>query len=190
MTKLLFFTAKRYLHIVATTALTGVALLSATALRAQDTTTATTTDANADRGHGRHWQHHHGGGPGGEMGFWLGKAKTKLGLTDAQTQQIRTVFQNARPQFRPLMERLRTEHQALRTLTQAATVDEPAIRAQAAKVAAVEADLAVQRAQVAQQVRAILTPEQIQQVQDWQAKRAARRAQRHAPDAAATPAGS
>jgi protein CpxP len=54
---------------------------------------------------------------------------------------------------------------------QAETVDEAAIRAQATKVAAVEADLAVQRAHGAQEIRKVLTPEQIQKFKAIQEKR-------------------
>ena len=43
-----------------------------------------------------------------------------------------------------------------------------AIRAQAAKVASLEADLAVERAHVAHDIRAVLTPEQLQKFKDMQ----------------------
>ena len=63
------------------------------------------------------------------------------------------------------------ERRSLRTLIQAETVDEAAIRAQSAKVAAVAADLAVQRAHGAQEIRKVLTPEQIQKFKSLQEKR-------------------
>jgi protein CpxP len=62
----------------------------------------------------------------------------------------------------------------MRTLIQSGSADEAAIRAQAAKVAAVEADLAIQRAQMAKQFRAILTPEQVEKFKAVQKEKDAR----------------
>jgi Spy/CpxP family protein refolding chaperone len=56
----------------------------------------------------------------------------------------------------------------LRDTIRAATIDETAIRAQSAKVASLESDLAVQRAYVAHDIRAVLTPEQLQKLKDMQ----------------------
>jgi protein CpxP len=95
----------------------------------------------------------------------------ELQLTTQQKQQIKEIFARNRPQNEPLMKQMHTERQALRTLIQANAIDEAAIRAQSAKVAAVEADLAVQRAKVAREIRAILTPEQIAKEKELQAQR-------------------
>jgi periplasmic protein CpxP/Spy len=102
------------------------------------------------------------------------KMATELGLSAQQQQDVKAVFAKNRPQAEPLMKQLKTEHRSLRTLIQADAVDDAAIRAQSAKVAAVEADLAVQRAHVGQQVRAILTPEQVQRFKELQADRDSR----------------
>jgi periplasmic protein CpxP/Spy len=67
------------------------------------------------------------------------------------------------------------ERRALRTLIQADTIDEAAIRAQSAKVAAIEADLAVQRAHSAQDFRKVLTPEQLQKFKAMQDQRDSKR---------------
>ena len=56
----------------------------------------------------------------------------------------------------------------MRDAIRAEPFDETAIRAQAAKVASLEADLAVQRAHVAHDIRAVLTPEQLQKLKDMQ----------------------
>lgn len=56
----------------------------------------------------------------------------------------------------------------MRDAIRAETIDETAIRAQAAKVASLEADLAVQRAHVAHDIRAVLTPGQLQKLKDMQ----------------------
>ncbi len=98
------------------------------------------------------------------------KMATELGLSAQQQQDIKAIFQKDRPQFQPLVKQLVAERRALRTLIHADTVDEAAIRAQSAKVAAIQADLAVHRALTGQQVRKLLTPEQVQKLKDFQAK--------------------
>jgi protein CpxP len=99
------------------------------------------------------------------------KMATELGLSIQQQQEIKGVIAKNRPTTEPLMKQLQSEHRALRSLIQADTFDEAAIRAQAAKAGALQADMAVQRAKLAQEIRAILTPEQIQKFKDIQAKR-------------------
>lgn len=98
----------------------------------------------------------------------------ELGLTSQQKQEIKAVFKKNRPDVEPRRQQLMTERRTLRSLVQADTIDEAAIRAQSAKVAAIEADLAVERAHVAQEVRAILTPEQVKKFRELQAKRDSR----------------
>ncbi len=166
MTKLLT-TLKRHLP-TAAAALAGTALL-ATALHAQDPAASPSPEA-AEPGHHHGGWHHHGPGGGGLMGHGLRRIREALGLTDTQVQQIQDILRASRDQVKPLVQNLMTEKRAERVLIQAPTVDEPAIRAQAAKVAAVEADLAVAHAKIANQIRGILTPEQIQKIQDFQGK--------------------
>ena len=86
----------------------------------------------------------------------------KLALSDQQKSRMKEVFKKDQPQVKPIFGKLITEKRELRTLIQSGSADEAAIRAQAAKVAGAEADLAVQRAQMARQFRAILTPEQVE----------------------------
>ena len=99
------------------------------------------------------------------------KMAKDLQLTAQQKQQLKEIFAKNRPQAEPLMKQFTAERRAMRALIQADTVDEAAIRAQSAKVAAIEADLAVQRAHVAQEIRGILTPEQIAKAKELQARR-------------------
>jgi protein CpxP len=75
---------------------------------------------------------------------------------------MRETFKKNQPAMKPIFTKLINEKRALRNLIQSGTANEAAIRAQAAKVAGVEADVAVQHAQMAKQFRAILTPEQIE----------------------------
>lgn len=97
------------------------------------------------------------------------KLATTLGLSAQQQQDIKAILQKDRPQFQPLIKQLVVERRALRTLIHADTIDEAAIRAQSAKVAAIQADQAVLRAHTGQDVRKLLTPEQVQKLKDFQA---------------------
>ena len=107
-------------------------------------------------------------------GHHFNKMATELGLSGQQTQEVKAVFVKIHPQTEPLMKQLKEERRSLRTVIQADAIDETAIRAQSARVAAVEADLAVQKAHVAQQIRTILTPEQVQKFKELQANRDSR----------------
>lgn len=94
---------------------------------------------------------------------------TELGLSSKQKQDIQDVYTKGRARNEPLMNQMATERRALRALIHADTIDEAAIRTQSGKVSAIMADLAVQHAQAARQVRALLTPEQAQKLKAIQA---------------------
>ena len=100
-----------------------------------------------------------GGGPGGHPHFKM--IAKKLGLTDAQQTNAKSIFQGNKDVMKPIFDSLRTERDALQTLLHADTVDEAAIRSQTAKIAGIEADMNVNRAKMGVQFRAILTPEQL-----------------------------
>lgn len=95
----------------------------------------------------------------------------ELNLSSKQKQDIQDVYTKSRARNEPLMKQMVAERRALRALIHAETVDEAAIRAQSGKVAAIMADIAVQHAQTAHQVRALLTPEQAQKLKSIQGKR-------------------
>ncbi len=84
-----------------------------------------------------------------------------LGLSDDQKAQIRSIFEKHRPELLPLRKEFAAEKRVLRDMIQAEPADEAAIRAQVAKLAATGADLAVRRARISREVRAVLTPEQL-----------------------------
>ena len=94
-----------------------------------------------------------------------------LGLDAQQNAQAKDILKSNHDQAKPLMDKLVTERRTMRSLIQAETVDEAAIRAQSARIAAVEADLAVNRAQIAQKIRVVLTPAQVQKARTLQEKR-------------------
>jgi periplasmic protein CpxP/Spy len=103
-----------------------------------------------------------GRGPGGPFGMLgeLGRGLRQLELTDAQREQLRGVMQSHQAEFREIGDRLRTAYQALDATVTADAVDESAIRARSADVAAIQADAAVLRAKVHQEIFSLLTAEQ------------------------------
>jgi Spy/CpxP family protein refolding chaperone len=61
---------------------------------------------------------------------------------------VKTILRKYQPTVGPLIKEVVTERRTLRDAIHAEIIDETAIRAQAAKVASLESDLAVQRAQL------------------------------------------
>lgn len=112
------------------------------------------------RHHGHPFMHHR-----------FEKMAAKLGLSEQQKVKMKEIFKQNREQAKPVFDRLITEKRNLRTLVQADRTDERAIRAQAAKLAVVEGDMAIQRAHMAKQIRAILTPEQVEKFKAMQKER-------------------
>lgn len=82
-----------------------------------------------------------------------------------QREQIKSVLKKYYPTVNPLVDQLVAEHRKLREVMKTSPVDEAGIRAQSAAVAAVQADLAVQRAYIGAEIRAILRPEQLKKFQ-------------------------
>jgi periplasmic protein CpxP/Spy len=117
-------------------------------------------------------RHEHQGPGHNERGHHLlARLAKKLGLSEQQKGQVAALFKTNRAQAQPLYAGLKTERGALRTLVHSGQADEAAIRAQSAKVAAIQADLAVQRAKGARQLQALLTPEQRTKMQALMAER-------------------
>jgi periplasmic protein CpxP/Spy len=88
------------------------------------------------------------------------KLAKELGLNDQQKSQAKAILEASRAQNKPYFKAMMTEKRQMKELILTGSADEAAIRAQSAKVAAAEADLAVQRAKEAKQLLALLTPEQ------------------------------
>ncbi|UFS72759.1 Spy/CpxP family protein refolding chaperone [Geomonas sp. RF6] len=97
-------------------------------------------------------------GKGGE--HFLKRLTKELNLNEKQAAQVKGAFEKKHATMKPLLDNLRNERQQLRTLIHSGNADEKAIRAQSARVAAVEADLAVLKGQGAKELMSILTPEQ------------------------------
>ena len=110
-----------------------------------------------------------GMGPGGPG--LLGPALRRLELTEDQRSRVRQITESHRDEQRAIADRARKAHEALREVTESPTFDESAVRARAADVASVEADMAVARARLYNEVYQILTPEQQATLKTLQAER-------------------
>jgi len=121
------------------------------------------------------------GGPGGPMGRGgmfgpgldgpLGLLRMlgpRLNLTDAQRDQLKSIAAAHKTEWQALADRARTAHEALNDAIMADKLDDATIRANAAELAAVEADIAVASAHARAEAWQILTPEQQAQAKQFQ----------------------
>jgi Spy/CpxP family protein refolding chaperone len=115
-------------------------------------------------------------GPGGPMG--LGPGFGQLDLTDDQKAQLKTIADSHRNEFQAAGQKIGAAREAMRTLIQADAIDESAIRAKSAEVAAAEADLAILNAKVRKESQQVLTSEQLAKLKELQANREGRMKQR------------
>jgi Spy/CpxP family protein refolding chaperone len=130
-------------------------------------------NAWADRGRDGGGQCTCSGGDGGWKGdgqqdHRLAKA---LDLSKEQTEQVKAIFLKHRDATAPLRKEMVSGRRELRKLIQSDKPDEAAIREQVKKIAVTEGDLAVRRSKMSQEVRTVLTPEQIQKFRALQEKR-------------------
>ncbi len=105
---------------------------------------------------------------GGNTGHRLAKA---LGLSKEQQGQVEAIFRKHREESAPLRKEMVSERRELRKRIQSDKPDEAAIREQVKKIAVTGGNLAVRWAKVAQEVRTVLTPEQIRKFLALQEKR-------------------
>jgi protein CpxP len=94
-----------------------------------------------------------------------------LGLSKEQKDQIKTLFRKNHEEMAPLRKEIVSERRDMRNLILSDKPDEAAIREQAKKIAATTGEIAVRRAKATQEVRALLTPEQIEKFKALQEKR-------------------
>jgi len=130
--------------------------------------------ALAQDGPGGFGRHGRGGRMSAMADLW------QLGLSDDQKSQIRAAMSAHRDEFKALSDRARTARQAQQAAVEQVPMNEQQVRAAATEVASVEADMAVLRARVHEQVYGLLTPDQQTQLKALKDQRAALRAQRRA----------
>ena len=90
-----------------------------------------------------------------------------LNLTDDQKAQIKTILRAEKNTLQPLLSQLHAARENLRATIQAGDANETTVRAASAQVAAVEADLAVERMKIYGKIAPVLTNEQRQQISDF-----------------------
>ncbi|MCM0083784.1 Spy/CpxP family protein refolding chaperone [Geomonas sp. Red32] len=123
-----------------------------------ETTPAQSPDTTvAQPGHGHQ---HHGRKEGHRREMFFKRIAKQLGLSDQQKSQAKAIMQASREENKPLFKAMMDERGKMRDLVLSGNADEAAIRAQSAKVAQAQADLAVKKSQEVAKLRALLTPEQ------------------------------
>src|SRR5205823_4637899 len=115
--------------------------------------------------------------PGGVPGLAL----ERLGLSDTQKDQVKGIMQAHRDELKGIADRERTARTALDDAVSADVMDEGTIRARAADVSTVEADMAVLQARMKSEIFQILTPDQQTQAKQFQAQMKQRRQGRGKP---------
>ena len=115
----------------------------------------------------------------GPMRMGLGGLPLRgLDLTDAQREQVRGIYSARQADFKAVGERLKAAHNARHQAVTRVPVDENEIRARVSEASAVEADFAILRARIHEQVYQVLTPEQQAKAKSLDAERQKRRAER------------
>ena len=115
-----------------------------------------------------HGRGHHG--DGGEM-----RGLRALNLSEAQRDQIFKIHHDQAPAFRDQMKKVRASREELQKLARADKFDQAAVRRAADTQAKALSDMAVMRVQAANQVRAVLTPEQRTKLDQMREQRRERR---------------
>ncbi len=100
------------------------------------------------------------------LAMMFGGKLRDLNITDAQRASARTTLKAHAPTMMPLVRKLVSERRALSDLVRADKPDESAIRAQSARVASIQAELAVESSRLAMDLRKIATPDQLAKVRD------------------------
>jgi Spy/CpxP family protein refolding chaperone len=131
--------------------------------------------AQGPPGGGGAWGHGpHGGGfdggPGDGLGIFdrmLPRLADSLGLTDDQLTRIQTILDDARPEIEDLAAQLRAGREAYREAhDDPASFDEGAFRSHAAEQAQIRIDLMVLTHSTRAKAFAVLTPEQLAQLEE------------------------
>ena len=109
------------------------------------------------------------GGPGGPMGF--GPGFRQLDLTDDQKTQMKSIQDSHREDIMAAFSKSRAAHEGMQALIEADSIDEAAIRAKSAEVAATEADMIILQAKIRQESMQVLTSEQQAKLKELRANR-------------------
>ena len=100
----------------------------------------------------------------------LQRGKEKLGITDEQAKQIKAVIKADKDNIKGLVTKLRDARTGMRETIRASNANETSVRAASAKVAAIEADVAVERMKLFAKISPILTDAQRKQLAEVQSR--------------------
>jgi Spy/CpxP family protein refolding chaperone len=103
-------------------------------------------------------------GPGGPMGF--GPGFRELDLSDDQKAQLKTIAESHRDEFRTAGQKVGEAREAMRALVDGDSINESAIRAKSAEIAAAEADMLILNAKLRQESMQVLTSEQLAKLKE------------------------
>jgi Spy/CpxP family protein refolding chaperone len=106
------------------------------------------------------------GGPGAPLGMFLGRAAERLGLTDAQQAQIKSIAESHKNDMMALMKQIGDARHAL-LLAQMNGQTDDQIRQLFAQVAQAESNAAVAETHIIAEVMQVLTPDQQVQVKQF-----------------------
>lgn len=106
-------------------------------------------------------------GPDDGPGFMAERALSHLDLTDEQREQLKSVVNGHRDSMRDQMEAMFKARESLNQAIHGDSYDEQAVRKAADAVGRLETDIALSRAQMRQQLKSILTPEQFGQLEGF-----------------------
>lgn len=135
-------------------------------------------------GFGRHFRGGPGlgaamhGGPGRPGAHDLRQVLRTLDLSDSQRQEIKAVFEGERDEFGQYRDRMRALGEELEGQIHANPYDEDAVREKATALASLGVEMAVLRARQIGDVRAVLTPEQFDRLEQTRQDRKAFRQER------------
>ena len=104
-----------------------------------------------------------------------------LDLTDDQRAQMRKIREARQSEFKAAGDKLGAAREGMRALIEADTINESAIRAKSAEVAAAEAEVAILNAKVRAESLQILTSEQQAKLKELRASRQGQMKQRRGP---------
>lgn len=108
-------------------------------------------------------------GPGGPMGF--GPGFRELELTDDQKTQMKSIQDSHRDDIMAALGKSRAAHEGMQALIEADSIDESAIRAKSAEVAAAEADMVILQAKIRRESMQVLTSEQLAKLKELRTAR-------------------
>lgn len=116
--------------------------------------------------------HHHGMGMRGDFmgGPGMGFPMHGLNLTDDQRAQMKQIFQNERPNIKPLMQQEFQAHQQMMALVTSGAFDEAKATALATQESQIHIQMQVEHAKMASQMYQLLSADQKSKVAEMMAK--------------------